>query len=160
MFSLKHSEIQLLVYDQILLRLASSMRGVDERSQGEASINFVPCALGNLIIWLLLEHHKSKVTSHRMVMWLISFDCGSFPGKERWKNIMCKLSTVSIYHLFLLLYFLAVWNCALVWNYLFSHAYRNTFCRQLGRSTDAVNIQQNPNHSIKETPLLYPPETN
>lgn len=50
MFSLKGSEIQMLVYDQILLKLASSMRGVDERSQGEASINFVKCALGNLII--------------------------------------------------------------------------------------------------------------
>lgn len=50
LFSLRGSEMQLLIYVQILLRLASSTRGMDERSQGKASINFVMCVLGNLII--------------------------------------------------------------------------------------------------------------
>lgn len=50
LFCLRGSEMQLLIYVQILLKLASSKRGIDDRSQGKASINFVMSVLGNLII--------------------------------------------------------------------------------------------------------------
>jgi len=47
--------VELLIHRQILLPLASSTRGAEERSQEKASITSVMLVLGNLITWLLLE---------------------------------------------------------------------------------------------------------